>query len=268
MHEWKKHTKKFHGIDLNGHPVSEFKISAMPKVEHTDFYSQILKMRIKVEITGHYGFPVIMFPTAGGDYNQNSECLLNNSISNFTNKGILKLYNLETIDNKSFFAEYLSPLEKIYNYELYVQFLLQEYFHYIRQIHKTHRIALAGVGFGGYHAANFALRFPDLVSHLFCLSGHFSIRDFMEDYDDDLVYFNCPNEFIRNDAAWRFRHMEIVLSTSDQDICLNQTREMVGILDEKGIACRYDEAKWMEHGWPLWRMVFPKFIASAFGQLD
>lgn len=237
----------------------------MPQIEHTDFYSHILGMSIKIEVTGHFGYPIIMFPTSQGSYTQNADFHLNGSISKYTDGGVLKLYNLQTIDKQSFYADNLPPNERIYNYELYVQFLVREFIPYIQKVHQTHRVATAGASFGGYHAANLAFRFPDLISHLFCLSGAFSIRNFMKGYDGDLVYFNCPEEFVKNDAAWKYKHMNIVLSTSDEDICLEQTRRMSGILTSKGIDNWYDEAKWISHDWPLWRMVFPRFIEAYFG---
>jgi len=237
----------------------------MPQITHTDYYSHILGKSIKVEVTGHFGTPVIMFPTSQGSYTQNADFHLNGSISWFTDNGKLKLFNVETIDNLSFYNKNISAYDRIRNYELYVQFLVQEFIPYIQKTHNTHRVAVAGASFGGYHAANFAFRYPDLVSHLFCLSGAFSIRNFMDGIQDELVYFNCPDEFVKNDEAWKYKHMHIVLSTSDRDICLEPTRRMAAILTAKGINHWYDEQKWIDHDWVLWRMVFPTFIGRFFG---
>jgi len=236
----------------------------MPHIEHSDYYSNILGLHIPVEITGHYGYPVIMFPTSQGSYIQNNDFHLNGSVSWLVEQGKIKLYNLQTIDSRSFYDEGIPPQERIRNYERYVQFLVQEFVPYIQKLHQTHRVAVAGASFGGYHAANLAFRFPDLVSHLICLSGAFSIRNFMDGYSDDLVYFNCPNEFVKNDEAWKYRHMHIVLSTSDQDICRDKNIDMAELLRAKGIDFWYDERKWINHDWPLWRMVFPMFMSRFF----
>ncbi len=236
----------------------------MPRIEHTDFYSHILGMSLKVEVTGHFGYPIIMFPTSQGDYTQNHDFKLNESINGFVDNGKVKLYNIETIDRFSFYDKNIHPSDRIRNYELYMQFMKQEFVPYIQSLHSEHRVAVAGASFGGYHAANFAFRFPDLVSHMFCLSGAFTIRNFMDGISNDLIYYNCPREFMKNDEAWKFKHMHIVLSTSDEDICLEQTREMAGILTERGINHWYDEQRWISHDWPLWRMVFPTFIGRFF----
>lgn len=236
----------------------------MPHIEHSDYYSNILGLHIPVEITGHYGYPVIMFPTSQGSYTQNNDFHLNGSVSWLVEQGKIKLYNLQTIDSRSFYDDGIPPQERIRNYERYVQFLVQEFVPYIQKLHQTHRVVVAGASFGGYHAANLAFRFPDLVSHLICLSGAFSIRNFMDGYSDDLVYFNCPNEFVKNDEAWKYRHMHIVLSTSDQDICRDKNIDLAELLRAKGIDFWYDERKWINHDWPLWRMVFPMFMGRFF----
>lgn len=237
----------------------------MPKIERIEYYSPILGTNVATEITGHYGYPILMFPTSNGSFTQNHDFGLNESVNWLVEEGKVKLYNVQTPDNESFYNDHIHPADRIRNYERWIKFLITEYVPMIQKLHSTHRIAVAGASFGGYHAANFAFRFPGLVSHLFCLSGAFSIRNFMDGYQDELVYFNCPNEFVKNDEAWKYKHMHIVLSTSDLDICLGKTQEMSDILRSRGIGHWYDERKWISHDWPLWRMVFPMFVGRYFG---
>ena len=49
----------------------------MPRIEHTDYYSHLLGMSLQVEVTGHYGYPIVMFPTSQGQYTQNHDFKLN-----------------------------------------------------------------------------------------------------------------------------------------------------------------------------------------------
>ncbi len=111
----------------------------MSHIEHTDYYSNILGISLKVEVTGHYGHPVIMFPTSQGQYTQNHDFHLNGSINWFVEQGKVKLYNIETIDSWSFYDNTISPQQRIRNYERYVQFLIKEFVPYIQKLHKTHR---------------------------------------------------------------------------------------------------------------------------------
>ncbi len=234
----------------------------MAQVQHLKYYSNTLSRDINLETTGHWGHPVLMFPSSGGHYTQNTDFGLNASVRRFVDEGRIKLYNVETIDMLSFYEHSLSSEIKIHNYELYMQFLQHELIPYIQRECKTHRVAVAGVSFGGYHAANTAFRFPDLISHLFSMSGVFNIRNFVPLSDDMRIYFNCPDEFMRQEESWKYNHLQIVLSTSDWDSCKPKNQKMADILSAKGIPHWYDEKQWIDHDWPLWRMVFPQYISN------
>ncbi|MEO0727737.1 MAG: esterase, partial [Bacteroidota bacterium] len=102
---------------------------------------------------------------------------------------------------------------------------------------------------------------PSQVSHLFSMSGAFDIKTFMDGHYDDNVYFNNPVDFVvhANDPAlWG---MNIVLGTSEWDICLEPNQRMSGILNGKGINHWLDVRGWQKHDWPLWREMFPHYLS-------
>ncbi len=236
----------------------------MASIQYIQYYSNTLGRNINVEIIGHWGHPILMFPSSGGQFTQNSDFGLNASVMQFVEEGRIKLYNVETLDMLSFYDDSMNSETKIHNYELYMQFLRNEMIPFIQQECNTHRVATAGVSFGGFHAANTAFRFPDLVSHLISMSGTFSIRNMAPLSDDMRIYFNCPEEFMQNEEGWKYHHMKIVLSTSNWDICKPHNERMAGILSAKGIPYWYDEKQWIAHDWPLWKMVFPEYVGTYF----
>lgn len=236
----------------------------MAKIEHIPYYSNTLERNIMMEVTGHWGHPILMFPSSGGQYTQNTDFGLNSSVMHLVEEGRIKLYNIETLDMLSFYDDHMDSETKIHNYELYMQFLQNECIPYIQRECNTHRIGVAGVSFGGFHAANTAFRFPDVISHFIGMSAAFSIRSMTPLSDDMKIYFNCPDEYMQNEEGWKYNHMEIVLGTSEWDICLDKNRHMSRILNNKGIAHWYDEKKWAEHDWPLWKMMFPEYLEKYF----
>ena len=193
-------------------------IQHMPKIEHIPYYSNTLNRNIMVEVSGHWGHPVLMFPSSGGQYTQNTDFGLVGSVMHFVEEGRIKLYNVETIDMLSFYDDNMNSETKLHNYELYMQFLRHELIPYIQRECNTHRIAVSGVSFGGFHAANTAFRFPGVISHLIAMSAAFNIRKMTPLSDDMRIYFNCPDEYMQNEEGWKYDHMQIVLGTSDWDI--------------------------------------------------
>ncbi|SEL00610.1 Esterase/lipase superfamily enzyme [Maribacter orientalis] len=236
----------------------------MAKVEHIQYYSNTLNRNINLEVTGHWGHPILMFPSSGGQFTQNTDFGLVDSVMNFIEEGKVKIYNVETIDMMSFYDDHMDSGTKIHNYELYMQFLKNELIPYIQKECNTHRIGVSGVSFGGFHAANAAFRFPDLISHYIGMSAAFNIRSMTPQSDDMRIYYNCPDEYMLHEESWKYDHMQIVLGTSDWDICLDKNRNMSAILKRKGITHWYDEKKWIDHDWPLWKMMFPEYLGAYF----
>jgi esterase/lipase superfamily enzyme len=230
--------------------------------KHLKYYSNILGRDIDLLISGHYGYPILMFPTSMGNYLQNKDFGLNDAVGHLVDDGKIKLYNVDSIDFQSFYAKDLSPHDKIYNYELYTRFLKDELVPAIQKECGVHRIAVAGASFGGFHAANFAFKNPDLVAYMFSMGGAFNINSFMKGYHDDNVYFNNPVAFMQNAESWKFNHMSIVLGTSDWDICRKDNVEMSQLLASKNINHWYDEKKWANHDWPIWRQMFAEYVGK------
>ncbi len=237
----------------------------MPKITYTDFYSHILGRHLQVEITGHYGYPILMFPTTKGSFVQNRDFGLNDSVRWFTDNGKVKLYNIETLDAENIYNKSIYPNERIWRYDLYQRFLSEEFLPYLQRENNTHTVATAGCSFGGYHAGDFGFRNPGMVSHIFSMSGAFSIRDFMRGGDSNLIYFHCPDEFMRNEQSWRYNQLFAMLGTTDRDVLRPDNQEMAAILTERRIPHYYDERKWANHDWPIWRQMFPDYLGRFFG---
>jgi esterase/lipase superfamily enzyme len=229
---------------------------------HISFYSHNLCRNIDVVSYGHWGLPILLFPSSMGDAFQNKNFGLIDSVSDKIEQGLIKIYCVGSIDNDSFYAKHLPPKIRISNYKLYNHFLLRELIPYFQKESKTHRIGIGGCSFGAYHAANFAFKHPELVHFLIAMSGSFNISSFLDGYYDDDVYFNNPIAFIPNSENWTYNHMQIVLGTSDWDICKEDNIQLSRILGDKQINHWYDEKKWITHDWPLWKMMFPEYIST------
>jgi esterase/lipase superfamily enzyme len=102
----------------------------MPHIEIHRLLFPYFREKNKYQITGHFGHPIIMFPTSQGSLTQNSDFHLNGSIDHFTDSGKVKLFNLETLDKENFYNDNISPQERIWRYENYVQFLIGNIFLY------------------------------------------------------------------------------------------------------------------------------------------
>jgi esterase/lipase superfamily enzyme len=230
---------------------------------HISYYSHKLGRNIDLMTYGHWGKPILLFPSSMGDAFQNKNFGIIDSIADKIEKGEVKVYCVDSIDSETFYAKHLPAKTRISNYAQYGLFLKDELVPHIQKESNGHRIGIGGCSFGAYHATNFAFKHPDIVDSLFSMSGSFNIKSFLDGYYDDDVYFNNPVDFMQNADSWVFNHMKIVLGTSDWDICRESNIHLSQILGDKQINHWYDEKKWVSHDWPLWKAMLPEYL-SAF----
>jgi esterase/lipase superfamily enzyme len=231
------------------------------KEQHHKWYSPNLGKDIEMSVFGHSGYPVIIFPTTMGRFYEAKDFELIESAKWFVEQGMVTLYCPDSVNELSWYNKGIHPAEKVKNHIWYDKAIMDELVERVRWNTPAGKVAVAGCSFGGYHAANFAFRHPEVVSHMISMSGAFSITSFMDGYYDDNVYFNNPVDFLNNADNPALWNMKIILGTSEWDICRPSNQELSGILNKKNITHWYDERGWQEHDWPLWREMFPHYLS-------
>ena len=129
-----------------------------------------------------------------------------------------------------------------------------------------------GCSMGGFHAANFFFRRPDLFNGMIALSGLYHASYGFDGYMDGAVYENSPQDFLKNmpgDHPWMqmYRQRTIVFCVGqgrwEEDV-LWSTREMDRILKEKGVPAWFDYWGFdIDHDWPSWRQQLPYILGKV-----
>lgn len=211
-------------------------------------------------VFGHSGYPVLLFPTSRGRYYENKDFKLIESARSFIESGRVKIYCPDSIDSYSWYNRDIHPAERARNHMRYDAFLNDELVPQMMRDAGGSRIVTAGCSFGGYHAANFAFKHPEKVSHMYSMAGAFDIRDQVDGFYNDDVYFNNPVDFLPNVTQQELWQMKIILGTSDRDICLDANYRLSGILHAKGVQ-HWLDIRQGEHDWPVWRDMFPHYLS-------
>jgi esterase/lipase superfamily enzyme len=232
------------------------------KEEYIKWYSPTLGKDLEMLVFGHSGYPVIVFPTTMGKYYEARDFKLIESARWFVEQGIVQLFCPDSINDLSWYNKSIHPGEKVHRHTLYDKAIREELVEKIRWNTPSGRVAVTGCSFGGYQAANFAFRHPEMVSHMISMSGSFSIKSFMDGYSDENVYFNNPVDFLPNMNHPDLWKMKIILGTSEWDICRPSNQELSTILNNKNVNHWYDERGWQEHDWPLWCEMFPHYLSQ------
>lgn len=233
----------------------------MPHEHFHKWYSQNLGREIVTLSFGTRGYPIMLFPTSLGSYNENRDFKLIDSVAWFLDEGLVKIYCPDGIDSMSWYNKNIHPAERVKNHIWYDQFLLQELVPLMQQETGVHRIATAGCSFGGYHATNFAFRHPEVVKYVFTMGAAFDIKNQLDGYYDDNVYFNNPPDFLPDAQNSFFNDMFVALGTGTRDMCWEANEKMAAVLKTKGINHWLDVRPERPHDWPAWREMFPHYLS-------
>lgn len=232
------------------------------KEEYHKWYSPTLSKEIEMLVFGHAGYPLVLFPTTGGRFYECKDFKLIESAKWFLDEGLVQIYCPDSINELSWYNKEIHPSWRVKNHIWYDKFILDEVVNPICNARRIQKLAIAGVSFGGYHAANFAFKHPERVSHMFSLSGAFDIKSFLDGFYDDNVFYNNPVDFLPGNNHPDLWNMKIILGTSDWDICLESNQKLAKILSDKNIPFWFDERKWAKHDWPIWREMFPHYLSE------
>lgn len=229
------------------------------------WYSPSLSRDIEVLAFGTRGYPVILFPTSMGHYYENKDFKLLDSVAWFVDEGLVKVYCPDGIDEVSWYNKGIHPAQRVMNHIWYDQFLLTELVPLAQRETGVGRVATAGCSFGGYHATNFAFKHPEVTKYVFSMGGAFDIRDQLDGYYDENVYFNNPPDFIPQAHHPLFGDMFVVLGTGTNDMCWDANEKMASIFRNKGIPHWLDVRHGAPHDWPAWREMLPHYLSLIKG---
>ena len=197
------------------------------------------------------------------------------AVADLIEAGRVKVYAVDSFDSGSWYRHDVPLEERAQLHGLYEDWIVNQVAPFIRDDSGGDaEIAVTGVSFGAYHAANFALRHADLFPLAICQSGVYDVSVVAGGHRGDAVYFQNPADYVANLSGdhldWLRGRVNLVLvcgqgSWEDSTGALESTRRFAGQLGEKGI--RHELDVWghdVPHDWPAWRAQIahhlPRFV--------
>ncbi len=233
------------------------------------WWSPNLNKEMEIVVYGHYGYALLMFPTAAADYLEYERFQLIDSIAPFINDGKLKAFSVNSINSESWLNSNMHPSHKAIRHQQYNQYITEEVTPFIRQLGSSSvPIVTTGASLGALHAANIFLRNPYIFAGTIAMSGNYDLKSYTDGYYDDNCYFNSPVDYLPHwndeNILNMLRHKSIIIASGqgsyeDPDA----SRKLSDILNAKGIQHWLD--LWghdMPHDWPTWRDMLPYFLGS------
>ncbi len=236
------------------------------------WHSPSLSQHMEIVTYGHYGFPLLLFPTAAADYLEYERFYVIDSIRDHIDDGKVKVFSINSINRESWMNRQMHPRDRAIRQDQYNHYVADEVVPYIWNSCQGKIGAITcGASLGAYHCANQLFRRPDLFDGMIAMSGNYNIRNFTDGYYDDDVYFNDPLAYMPNLSDDHYlsllRQKQHIHILSGQGSYENPdgSRQLAGILAGKGIPHNLDLWGYdMPHDWPTWRAMMKYYVGEKF----
>jgi esterase/lipase superfamily enzyme len=218
-----------------------------------------------LEAYGHWGRPILIFPTEGGNAWEWAEHGMVAAVAPLIEAGRVKLYCVDSFDAGTWSARDLPLEERARRHGAYEHWLLEAVVPHIRgDTGDDAEIVTAGCSLGAFHALNLAFRRADLFPLALCFSGNYDPETWGTWGErGEATYFNNPASYVANlhgdHLEWLRSRLSLLLvcgqgQWEDTTGSLASTRHMAALLASREI--RHELDLWghdVPHDWPSWR---------------
>jgi len=235
--------------------------------ERMRWYSHRVERDVQLVRWGHFGAPVLLFPTAGGDAEEIERFHVIEALEGLISAGRIKVYSCDSVAGQWLISGEGSVGHRCWIQNQFHQFVRHELVPAIRGDCATPDIEIpsAGASIGAFHALAVLCRFPDAFRAAICTSGTYDLTRFPHGTPTADMSVASPVHFLpdlNGDSLEAIRRRFVLLASGKgraEDI--GESWRTAAVLGSKGIPNRVDP--WGEewhHDWPTWRHMLPHYL--------
>lgn len=249
------------------------------EIRYYKHYSGHLGRDMEFKVYGHGGKPVLFIPCQGGRFFDFEDFHMAEHWAHWIESGKCTVYSIDTIDNEAWADKGGDCRRRIENHERWYNYVVEEMVPTIRHLSGERNgydqsIMTFGCSMGAMHAANLFFRRPDIFDSVFAISGLYDSKEFFGDYEDDLIYNNCPIYYIGGMPSdhpyiemYNQRKICIVVGQGAwEEPLVGSTKWLKEVLQSKGIQATVD--LWghdVDHNWPWWYKMCDNYLPWLLG---
>jgi esterase/lipase superfamily enzyme len=228
--------------------------------------------RLQREVTcvryGHFGQPVLLFPTAGGDAEECERFKLLMALSPLIDAGRIKVYSCDSVSGRTWIDGKSSGAHRAAVQNQFDAYVYNEVVPAIRTDCRDKNVGVVATGasIGAFNAFAAICRHPDVFTHAICMSGTFDLSGWMNGEHTLDFHYSSPLHFLPNLAdgphieQLRRRFVYFVVGEGRWESPEYSWRA-ASLLGSRGIPNRVDLwGKEWDHDWPSWRVWLPKYL--------
>ncbi|HYV55630.1 MAG TPA: alpha/beta hydrolase-fold protein, partial [Chitinophagaceae bacterium] len=145
----------------------------------TAWHSPALGKEMPVAIYGHYGFALLLVPTASADYLEYERFQLIDSLRPYIDGGKVKVFSINSINNESWMNNHMDPRHKSMRHQQFNDYVFNEVVPFMRsETDQETPIITCGASFGALHSMNLFLKRPDIINGVVAMSGVYDLTEY------------------------------------------------------------------------------------------
>ncbi len=231
------------------------------------WYSERLEQPIGLARWGHYGAPVLVFPTAGGDAEEIERNGVVDACRPLIDSGRIKLYSCDSVAGRAMVAKAGSPEHRMWLFDQYHHAVRHEVVAAIRTDLGGDQapIVAAGASIGAFNSLAVLCRFPDAFRAAVGMSGTYRIQRFLDGRSSEHLFFASPLDFLPGLEGQQLdllrSRFAIIASGQGAWEDIDSSWDAGTVLGGKGGPNRVDA--WGEewpHEWHTWRRMLPQYL--------
>ena len=240
--------------------------------ELASWYSPSLGREMPIVTYGHYGFALLLVPTAAADYLEYERFQLIDTLQPWIDAGKVKVFSVNSMNTESWMNNEMSGEHKAIRHNQFNEYIYNEVVPFIRNSTSWDtQLIVSGASFGALHSMNLFLKRPDLINGVLAMSGVYDLTEYTKGFYDEQVYYNSPMHYMPNltdhnmlEQIRRSNHIHIFSGSGAYEDPSSSGR-FAKILYDKNI--NYELDIWGEewpHDWNTWRHLMPHYMETRF----
>ncbi len=236
------------------------------------WHSPSLNKNMEIVSYGHYGFALLLLPTAAADFLEYERFLMIDVLAKYINGGKVKVFSINSINNESWLNSNMEGRHKAIRHTQFNNYVYNEVIPYIKNNTSPETpVITSGASFGALHAANLFFKNPWLINGCIAMSGIYDLGAYTKSYWDEDTYFNSPMHYLNDmqdenhlNGIRSSKHIHILSGSGDYEDP-NASRYLSGLLHHKHIPHHLDIWGYdIKHDWPTWRAMLPYLLETKF----
>lgn len=230
------------------------------------WYSHRMHREITLARWGHYGVPVLLFPTAGGDAEEVERNQLVGHLAPLIEDGRIKVYSCDSVAGRAMLDREGTPAHRMWLLNQFHEAVAHEV---VPAIHADTRgpqaVIVAGSSIGAFNSLALICRHPHLFNAAVCMSGTYSLEALIGGPATEDLYFASPLHFLPGLEGPLLEELQrrfVILATGTGDWeDIGESWAVAHVLGSKQVPNRVDDwGPYYPHDWHTWWQMLPVYL--------